>query len=216
MTRTAAATALAVLALTSSCRCFAPSTRVARPSFLGSTPLNAEDLPYFINVAQEDTTAQQRAEPAALQTRTVPKKSGGAVHKKGVFSPLVQGAKAVIGENALNKVRGKVIGLHSDVIGQFVDTHGSPNGQAALKFLFETADVDKSGAICEKELQTAVKALGFTWLKDKQIKGIFKRADKDGNGTIEFEEFIDEAPRTLRTNLVKLAKKNGGEMGLLV
>ena len=32
---------------------------------------------------------------------------------------------------------------------------------------------------------------------------------------ISLEEFMDEAPRTLKTNLVKLAKNNGGDMGLL-
>ena len=43
-----------------------------------------------------------------------------------------------------------------------------------------------------------------------------QRADKDKNGTIEFDEFTAEIPKTLKTNLVKLAKKNGGDMGLLV
>ena len=218
MTRTAT-TALAILAMTSSGSCFVPSTsssRIARPTFLGATSLNPEELPYFIDVAQEDTTAQQSAEPVSPKKSAPKKKAGGAAHKEGVFSPLVLGAKILMGENTLNKVRGKAIGLHSDVIGQFVDTYDTPSGQAALKLLFKAADLDKNGAICAKELQMAVQALGFTWLKEKQVQGIFKRADKDGNGMIEYEEFIAEAPKTLRTNLVKLAKKNGGEMGLLV
>jgi hypothetical protein len=29
------------------------------------------------------------------------------------------------------------------------------------------------------------------------------------------EEWMREAPKTLRTNLVKLAKQNGGDLGLL-
>ena len=129
--------------------------------------------------------------------KVAPKKAGGAVHKEGVFSPIVRGAKAAMGEDLLNKVRGKVIGFHSDVIGQFVDTHESPTGQTALKLLFEIADKDKNGAICEQELATAVRALGFSWLKEKQIKGIFKRADKDSNVSICFNEFIQEAPKIL-------------------
>ena len=43
-----------------------------------------------------------------------------------------------------------------------------------------------------------------------------KRADLNKNGVLEYDEFVVAAPKTLRTNLVKLAKKNGGEMGLLV
>jgi hypothetical protein len=52
-------------------------------------------------------------------------------------------------------------------------------------------------------------------LQSKQIQGIFKRADLDENGSIDFDEFMKEAPKTLRTNLIKLAKKNGDGMGLL-
>jgi hypothetical protein len=52
-------------------------------------------------------------------------------------------------------------------------------------------------------------------LADKQIKGIFDRADLDANGDLDFEEFRKEAPKTLRTNLVKLAKRNGGDLGFL-
>jgi Ca2+-binding EF-hand superfamily protein len=53
-------------------------------------------------------------------------------------------------------------------------------------------------------------------LKEKQVKGIFERADTDENGTIDLQEWMTEAPKTLRTNLTKLAKKNGGELGFLV
>ena len=38
----------------------------------------------------------------------------------------------------------------------------------------------------------------------------------DDNDVIDFEEFCKEAPKTLRTNLVKLAKANGDELGFLV
>ena len=77
-------------------------------------------------------------------------------------------------------------------------------------------DKNKDGEIDEEELKLAFQAIGFDWLKDKQVKGILKRADKDENGILDYEEFKMEIPRTLKTNLVKLAKKNGGEMGLLV
>jgi Ca2+-binding EF-hand superfamily protein len=106
--------------------------------------------------------------------------------------------------------------MHSDVIGNFVDTYEWPTGQIALKTLFQVADKDGNGIIDEKELMDAFKALGFTWLQEKQIQGILKRADNDENGVIDMEEFMREAPKTLRTNLVKLAKKNGGDLGFLV
>ena len=73
-----------------------------------------------------------------------------------------------------------------------------------------------NGVICQHELSTALQTLGFDWLKDKQVSGILKRADLDDNGAVDVEEFMREAPKTLRTNLIKLAKKNGGELGLLV
>ena len=34
-------------------------------------------------------------------------------------------------------------------------------------------------------------------------------------GVIDYEEFVKEAPKTLKTNLVKLAKNNGAELGFL-
>ena len=42
-----------------------------------------------------------------------------------------------------------------------------------------------------------------------------KRADEDDNCVIDYEEFVKEAPKTLKTNLVKLAKNNGAELGFL-
>jgi len=77
-------------------------------------------------------------------------------------------------------------------------------------------DKNRDGVVDEKELAMAFKALGFTWLEQKQVSGILKRADKDENGLIDYNEFIDELPKTLRTNLIKLAKKNGADLGFLV
>jgi EF hand len=141
---------------------------------------------------------------------------GGAVHKKGIFSPVVQVSKIALGSERLNKVRAKVISMHSDVISSFVSTADTALGNLVLRQLFRFADKDGSGAIDETELRAALQTLGFDWLQEKQITGIFERADMDTNGAIDMDEWIKEAPRTLRTNLIKLAKKNGGDMGLLV
>jgi len=143
-------------------------------------------------------------------------KKGGNPHKEGVFSPIVIAAGTILGEEQLNKIRGKVIGLHSDLIKSFVNTADSEFGKAVLRQLFNFVDTDKSGYLDKKEVATALNLLGFKWLGEKQVDGIFERADADGDLTISLDEFMIEAPRLLRTNLVKLAKANGGEMGLLV
>ena len=55
-----------------------------------------------------------------------------------------------------------------------------------------------------------------TDLKDSQIEGIVSRADVDDNEVIDFEEFCKSTPATLRTNLIKLAKANGDDLGFLI
>lgn len=145
------------------------------------------------------------------------KKAAGTTHKEGIFSPVVLAAKKIMGDKTLNKVRGKGISMHSAVITGFVEkSPDSEVGQAAMAQLFAIADKDGNGTIDKEELAAAMDKLGFVWIKEKQIDGIFRRADLDNNGTIDLDEFMQEAPRTLKTNLIKLAKKNGGELGFLV
>lgn len=136
-------------------------------------------------------------------------------HASGVFSPIVLFSKSVLGDENLKKFRQKVINAHSDVIANFVDTSSTEFGEAVLRTLFNMADKDGNGTICEKELEDALKSLGFTWVNEKQAKIMFKRTDKDKSGEIDMEEWMAAAPMTLRVNLIKLAKKNGEDMGLL-
>jgi hypothetical protein len=173
---------------------------------------SVRNVPYFINVVEDSSVTEEPSE--AVKPKPVPNAKGPA-HKEGPLSPVVILAKKVLGDAELNKLRGKVIGLHSDVIGSFVETASSPFGEQVLKTMFQLADQNKNGKIDEQELSASLRALGFD-LADKQIKGIFERADADANGELDFEEFRKEAPKTLRTNLVKLAKKNGGDLGFLV
>jgi hypothetical protein len=176
---------------------------------------HSADMPYFLD---EIDRTPQPTQPmkAVVQKKAAPKpKAGGAHSEAGVFSPIVLTAKKVIGDERLNKIRAKVISIHSDVIGNFVGTYDSPLGRSILKSLFEVADLNKNGKIEEEELASALNTLGFSWLQSKQIQGIYKRADLDADGAIDFDEFMKEAPKTLRTNLIKLAKKNGADMGLL-
>merc|ERR1712183_26384 len=107
------------------------------------------------------------------------------------------------------------INAHSSTITSVVNTSSSEFGEAALRALFRMADKDGNGSISEQELEEALKSLGFSWVDEKQTKIMFKRTDKDKNGEIDMDEWIEAAPLTLRVSLIKLAKKNGEDMGLL-
>ena len=133
----------------------------------------------------------------------------------GPFAPVVSGAKAVMGEKELNKLRGEVIAAHSKVISAFVDTSESPFGQIVLSKMFEAADKDGNGTLDREEIKEALHALGFKFIKDKQLDIIFERADENDDLVIDFEEFVKESPKTLRSSLIKLAKQNGHDLGFL-
>lgn len=190
------------------------SAFVVRPVSVAAPP--TASILFSSMIADHEHNLVPQEQPSQAPRKSAPKKAG-ASHKSGIFSPLVLAAKDVLGEERLNKIRGNAISLHSDVISRFVDTAETEFGQSILRKLFELADINKNGAIEEEEMVVALQALGFgAFLKEKQLKGIFARADRDENGAIDMEEWLVEAPRTLRTNLVKLAKKNGGDLGFLV
>ena len=50
-------------------------------------------------------------------------------------------------------------------------------------------DTDGSGTIDAKELKVAMRALGFE-PKKEEIKKMIADIDKDGNGSIDFQEFL--------------------------
>ena len=161
----------------------------------------------------EEVSAPKQADVAK---KVVPKKKANPAHKTGPLSPVVLAAATVLGKDQLNKIRGKAISIHSDIIKSFVDTSDSIVGQALLKQLFALVDIDNSGYLDKDEIALALQKLGFTWLNEKKATKIFERADVNSDNEVSLEEFLLETPKTLRVNLVKLAKTNGGEMGLLV
>ena len=125
----------------------------------------------------------------------------------GVFAPAVVLTKEVMGVKNLNTLRARVIKEHTTIISKFTDTADTSFGDTVLKLLFELADKDGNGTIDEVELQRAFNAIGCGFIPEKTINGMFVRADKDGNCGLDYEEWCVAAPKSLKTALVKLAKK---------
>merc|ERR1719157_34749 len=179
-----------------------------------STTDSAKDAsPLLVNSAASSLSSNQRRKINSPKNKK--ERAATAVSSSGLFAPAVLLTKDLVGVTKLNKLRAKIIGMHSDVIGKFTATAQTEFGNQVLKVLFDLADKDGNGTIDEKELTVALRALGFDFLKEKQIAGIFKRADSDKNGKLDFEEWEKEAPKTLKTALTKLAKKNGHDLGFL-
>merc|ERR1712188_51271 len=58
-----------------------------------------------------------------------------------------------------------------------------------IREAFSLFDADASGAIDVRELKAAMRALGFE-VKNEELKKMVSDIDNDGNGTIEFAEFL--------------------------
>jgi len=137
------------------------------------------------------------------------------VAKDGPLTPTVVGFKVLMGDENLNSLRNYFIKLHGDAQAAAIDTHESEMGQALMGWLFDQADKDGNGTIDKEELMEAVKRLGFTWMDDKRVDKLIKKADKNENEVLEYEEFAASSPKFLKQSLLKLAKKNGADLGLL-
>merc|ERR1712205_216021 len=58
-----------------------------------------------------------------------------------------------------------------------------------IREAFSLFDSDASGMIDIRELKAAMRALGFE-VKNEELKKMVSDVDNDGNGTIEFTEFL--------------------------
>merc|ERR1711959_54999 len=58
-----------------------------------------------------------------------------------------------------------------------------------IREAFSLFDADASGMIDVRELKAAMRALGFE-VKNDELKKMITDVDNDGNGTIEFAEFL--------------------------
>jgi len=61
--------------------------------------------------------------------------------------------------------------------------------QEELKQAFKVFDRDNSGTISADELRQVLKSLGDDFT-DKEIDEMMKQADLDGNGSIDYDEFV--------------------------
>lgn len=59
-----------------------------------------------------------------------------------------------------------------------------------IREAFNLFDTDGSGTIDPRELKAAMQSLGFE-AKNQTIYQMIADIDKDGNGSIDFEEFLD-------------------------
>jgi len=135
--------------------------------------------------------------------------------KDGPFTPTVVGFKVLMGEENLNSFRNAMIKLHGEAQAAAIDTHESGTGQAIMEWLFNEADADGNGTIDKEELVAACQRLGFEWMDDKRAEKLMKKADKNEDGVIELEEFKTTAPKFFKQSTLKLAKKNGADLGFL-
>jgi hypothetical protein len=157
---------LALMAMTMYADAFTVSPVAARSSALLSTS-TTNDVFFMDETKPEPPTVAmtesiQPAQPISPKKSVAPPKKAASHGSTGVLAPVVKTVKSVIGEEELNKLRGKVIAMHSDIIKSFVDTSDSPLGQTVLRTMFDVADVlDKNGTVDEIELGKALKTLGF-------------------------------------------------------
>ena len=60
---------------------------------------------------------------------------------------------------------------------------------AAFREVFDLVDKDKSGAIETEEVEELTKLLGLDLTRD-EVELLVREIDKDGNGEVDFEEFL--------------------------
>eukprot|EP01002_Notosolenus_urceolatus_P011936 NODE_4098_length_842_cov_22.237074_g3392_i0.p1 GENE.NODE_4098_length_842_cov_22.237074_g3392_i0~~NODE_4098_length_842_cov_22.237074_g3392_i0.p1 ORF type:complete len:207 (+),score=53.34 NODE_4098_length_842_cov_22.237074_g3392_i0:160-780(+) len=72
----------------------------------------------------------------------------------------------------------------------------TPQQKQEVKQAFDLFDTEGTGRIDVREIKVAYRALGFEPRRD-EIRRIQQEADKDGSGTIDFNEFLDLLTRKM-------------------
>jgi calcium-dependent protein kinase len=115
---------------------------------------------------------------SAAQALEHPWIRGGEAPDKPIDSAVLSRMKQFRAMNKLKKLARKVIAeslSEEDIKG--------------LKTLFANMDTDKSGTITYEELKNGLAKLGSK-LTEAEVKQLMEAADVDGNGTIDYIEFI--------------------------
>ncbi|XP_073149827.1 calcium-dependent protein kinase 9-like [Henckelia pumila] len=103
---------------------------------------------------------------------------GGAASDKPIDSAVLSRMKQFRAMNKLKKLALKVIAENL-----------SAEEIQGLKAMFRNMDTDNSGSITYEELKTGLARLGSK-LTEAEVKQLMEAADVDGNGTIDYIEFI--------------------------
>ncbi|KAH6768013.1 calmodulin-domain protein kinase 9 [Perilla frutescens var. frutescens] len=105
-------------------------------------------------------------------------KDGGEASDKPIDSAVLSRMKQFRAMNKLKKLALKVIAENLSA----EEIHG-------LKAMFTNMDTDKSGTITYEELKAGLARLGSK-LTEAEVRQLMDAADVDGNGTIDYIEFI--------------------------
>lgn len=84
----------------------------------------------------------------------------------------------------------------ASLVTQFVDPGLTPPGRgqiAEFKEAFSLFDKDGDGTITTKELGTVMRSLGQN-PSEAELQDMINEVDADGNGTIDFPEFLSQSP----------------------
>ena len=73
---------------------------------------------------------------------------------------------------------------------QLAGKYGMPAGEVAkLRTVFDEIDADKDETLNPSEIQQAMKSVGQN-VPPKALKAMIKAADRNGNGSLQFQEFV--------------------------
>ena len=70
---------------------------------------------------------------------------------------------------------------------------------AEFKEVFSLFDRDQDGSITSKELETVMRSLGQN-PKEEELNEMINEIDEDGNGTVDFDEFLIMMSKKIKEN----------------
>ncbi|CAE5962456.1 unnamed protein product [Arabidopsis arenosa] len=113
-------------------------------------------------------------------------REGGEASDKPIDSAVLSRMKQLRAMNKLKKLAFK-----------FIAQNLKEEELKGLKTMFANMDTDKSGTITYEELKTGLEKLGSR-LTETEVKQLLEDADVDGNGTIDYIEFISATMNRFR------------------